>query len=294
VVAIVFGLLLAAGIVSQAVRTSYRAEPGAGRKASTAAPSIITTKSGIEMVLVPGGVFEMGSASGAADEAPVHKVTISPFLMDRYEVTQEQFAKAELPDPSHFKDPRSPADQVNWSDAARFCNERSRAEGLQPCYDEKTWRCDFTASGYRLPTEAEWEYACRAGTSTPFSCGDGADLAKFANFADANLGNLKPWAIRDNTQNDGAVASCDVGRYQPNPWGLCDMHGNVCEWTASAYRPYPYDPQDGRERPGAADERAVRGGSWDDLPRRCRSAFRLSYQPTQPVYNVGFRVVVEG
>jgi formylglycine-generating enzyme required for sulfatase activity len=256
--------------------------------------------SGISLTLVqvPAGEFTMGAPQGESpldpDEQPTARVRIAKALwLGKLEVTNQQYA---LFDPAHntgwidthgkdrvgpgvpMNGPNQPVARISCLDAERFCK----------------WLSEKIGGTCRLPTEAEWEYVCRAGTSTPFSCGDGADLAKFANFADANLGNLKPWAIRDNTQNDGAVASCGVGRYQPNPWGLCDMHGNVCEWTASAYRPYPYDPQDGRERPGAADERAVRGGSWDDLPRRCRSAFRLSYQPTQPVYNVGFRVVVEG
>jgi formylglycine-generating enzyme required for sulfatase activity len=269
VVAIVFGLLLAAGIVSQAVRTSYRAEPGAGRKASTAAPSIITTKSGIEMVLVPGGVFEMGSASGAADEAPVHKVTISPFLMDRYEVTQEQFAKAELPDPSHFKDPRSPADQVNWSDAARFCNERSRAEGLQPCYDEKTWRCDFTASGYRLPTEAEWEYACRAGSASRYSFGD-ADARDWERASGA-LGDYA-WFSENSSKK-----THPVGRKRPNAWGLYDMHGNVAEWCNDLFDKEYYKGSPDRDPRGpekGGRERVVRGGAWNSSADSCRSAYR--------------------
>ena len=116
------------------------------------------------MVLIPAGTFDMGSDKGTADEAPVHKVSVGPFWMDRYEVVQEEFKKYQRPDPSHFKGPRQPLEQINWTDAAVYCNDRSRAEGLTPCYDEKTWECNFTADGYRLPTEAEWEYACRAGT----------------------------------------------------------------------------------------------------------------------------------
>jgi formylglycine-generating enzyme required for sulfatase activity len=119
-------------------------------------PQIIKTTSGIEMILIPGGdFFEMGSKSGSPDETPVHRVWISSFWMDRYEVVQEQFKKFQISDPSHFKDPNNPLEQMNWTDATRFCNERSRAEGFEPCYDEETWECNFQANGYRLPTEAE-------------------------------------------------------------------------------------------------------------------------------------------
>ncbi len=134
-------------------------------------PDVFTTQSGLEMVAISGGSFEMGSTKGGDDESPVHKVWISPFLMDRYEVVQEQFKKFQFPDPSHFKNPKNPLDQINWTDATMYCNERSLAEGLEPCYDEETWDCNFAANGYRLPTEAEWEYACRAGTNSQYSFG---------------------------------------------------------------------------------------------------------------------------
>ncbi|MHC4405792.1 MAG: formylglycine-generating enzyme family protein, partial [Planctomycetota bacterium] len=98
---------------------------------------------------------------------------------------------------------------------------------------------------------------------------------------------------KDGRFDDGSFASVDVGGYRPNPWGLHDVHGNVWEWTRTAFRPYPYDEHDGRNDPAAAGERVVRGGSWYDRPKRCRSAFRLAYPPYQPVFNVGFRVVME-
>ena len=109
------------------------------------------------------GSFTMGSSSGAADEQPEHSVSVDAFLMDRTEVTQQQYDKLALGNPSHFKGKSLPVEQISWADAALYCNLRSRSEGLQPCYDEETAECDFQASGYRLPTEAEWEYACRAG-----------------------------------------------------------------------------------------------------------------------------------
>ncbi|MCA9268751.1 MAG: formylglycine-generating enzyme family protein, partial [Planctomycetales bacterium] len=139
--------------------TSCEKAPLADGSAPTVQPVNIATPTGVEMVLLPGGEFTMGSARGEADEGPPHAVRVSPLAMDKFEVTQDQYAAMELPDPSHFKGEKRPVEQVRWSDAALFCNERSRREGLTPCYDEATFDCDFQASGYRLPTEAEWEYA---------------------------------------------------------------------------------------------------------------------------------------
>jgi formylglycine-generating enzyme required for sulfatase activity len=221
----------------------------------------VRTQTGDTMLLLPGGSFAMGSTTGAAAERPVHQVRLSPFLMDRCEVTQEQFARAELPDPSHFKNPRHPVDQANWTDAARFCNERSRAEGLQPCYDETTWSCDLAGPGYRLPTEAEWEYACRAGTSTRYSCGDEARaLPVFAWFAGNAAGTTHP-----------------VGQKRPNAWGLYDLHGNVAEWCQDGFDPSYYQNSPSDNPPGpenAGPERVVRGGSWKSSADACRAAAR--------------------
>jgi acetoin utilization deacetylase AcuC-like enzyme/formylglycine-generating enzyme required for sulfatase activity len=225
----------------------------------TPAPPVVTTVSGIEMVVLPGGTFEMGSRNGAPDEA-AHTVRVGPFWMDRYEVVQEEFRKYQLPDPSHFKGPRQPLEQINWTDAALYCNDRSRAEGLTPCYDEKTWECDFGADGYRLPTEAEWEYACRAGTRTAYSFGDAPGLLKeYAWYADNSGGTTHP-----------------VGRKKPNTWGLYDMHGNVAEWCNDRYAPdyYQHSPAEAPRGPAESKERVLRGGAWNSSAASCRSAYR--------------------
>ena len=117
-----------------------------------------------EMVLINGGTFTMGDAKGKPDEKP-HSVTVSSFYMDKYEITQAEYTKIMGQNPAKFQHDDHPVERIRWTDAALFCNLRSKAEGLTPCYTPRTWECDFTANGYRLPTEAEWEYACRAGST---------------------------------------------------------------------------------------------------------------------------------
>lgn len=225
-------------------------------------PDVITTESGLEMVKIPGGWFEMGSSEGGDDESPVHKVWVSPFWMDRYEVVQEQFKKFQFPDPSHFKNPKNPLDQMNWTDATMYCNERSLAEGLEPCYDEETWDCNFAANGYRLPTEAEWEHACRARTDSQYSFGSAIQKLKaHVWFADNSSGKTHP-----------------VGQKQPNPWGLYDMHGNVSEWCNDFYLEdyYKQSPKRDPRGPAKGHERVLRGGAWNSSADSCRSTYRAS------------------
>ena len=237
--------------------------PGCRRNQDvSAAPEVIKTGSGLEMVVVPGGWFEMGSERGEADESPVHKVWIASFLMDRHEVPQKEFAKHQLPDPSHFKDPNRPLEQVNWTDATLYCNDRSRAEGLEPCYDEETWVCDFEANGYRLPTEAEWEYACRAGSTTQYCFGNDARKLRTYGWFSGNAGGK----------------THPVAQKKPNRWGLHDMHGNVAEWCNDLYSEsyYRESPEKMPKGPAAGQERVIRGGAWKSSAASCRSAYRAS------------------
>ncbi len=250
----------------------------------------------MEMALIPAGEFPMGDANGASDEGPVSVVRIEkPFYLGRLEVDNATYR---LFDPAHEsghalvfnKDhssrgpdqnrDRMPAVRVSWEQAVRFCE----------------WLSQRTGKRFALPTEAQWEWACRAGTTTALNYGEvGMDFGKLANLADQRVNELAPrdspkWIPSVPTVNDGAVATENVGRYPPNAWGLCDMHGNAAEWTLSAYRPYPCVAGDGRDDPKAEGLKIVRGGSFYDRPHRARSAFRLGHLPHQAVYNVGFRV----
>jgi formylglycine-generating enzyme required for sulfatase activity len=259
------------------------------------APNVV-----LEMVLIPAGEFVLGDPAGEVDEIPVSRVKIDrPFYLSRTEITNAQFALFDAghdsayismtnKDHSHrghaVNGPAQPVVRINWQQAMAFCQWLSQRAGRKAC----------------LPTEAQWEWACRAGTATPLSFGAaGDDFSKFANLADAALTNFAErdspkWHPRVERFNDGAMISTNVARYQPNAWGLCDMHGNVAEWTRTAYRPYPYDTGDGRDDPNAPGAKVVRGGSWYDQPYRATSSFRVHYQPWQRVYNVGFRVAIEG
>lgn len=207
----------------------------------------------------------MGDDHGNPDEAPAHRVTVSAFLIDKFEVTHDLFAKAQLPNPSHWQDnPKKPVERVRWRDAKQYCNERSLLEGLKPCYNEKTldWDCDYSADGYRLPTEAEWEYAARAGTGQVFDFGQADKLRQYA------------WFSENSDQQTHAR-----GQKKANAFGILDLYGNVSEWCEDVYSPTYYrespsmDPH-GPPNTGKDVRRVIRGGSWKSSADQCRATVR--------------------
>lgn len=258
----------------------------------------------VELVRIPAGSFIMGDPEGEPDEKPMTSVNIDrSFWMSKFEVTNEQYARFDAEHDSRFEHRSSwifsedylgwpvnsaqqPVVRVSWERAMAFCR----------------WISQKIGEEITLPTEAQWEYACRAGAATPLSYGDlNTDFSNSANLADYTIRDLayQGWrpkppdlVARDPRSNDRALVTVDVGSYQPNPWGLHDMHGNAAEWTRTNYQPYPYRA-DGRDEVAEKGKKVVRGGSWYDRPKRSRSAFRLSYPSFQQVYNVGFRIVLE-
>ena len=242
-----------------------KVEQGQSAASPKKGPKIIRTKLGVEMVVIPGGWFEMGSRDGNPDEQPVHRVWVDGFLMDRFEVTQALYERLMTANPSHFKGTNRPVEQISWANAALFCNMRSRAEGLEPCYDEETGECNYNANGYRLPTEAEWEYACRAGTTTRYFFGqDPRQLKLYAWYADNSEKRTHP-----------------VGQKRPNPWGLYDMYGNVAEWCNDMYASdyYAHSPTRNPHGPKEGKRYVLRGGSWKSSADACRSAARFAEDP---------------
>ena len=244
----------------------------------------------LDLVRIPKGEFVMGDPGGK--RAPTRVTIANSFWMGRGELSNEQYAcfdpkhdsRIERGDFLQFEEiergycassPKQPVVRVSWNAANAFCH----------------WLTEKTGVSCTLPTEAQWEYACRAGTTTPLWFGDLAtDFAKFANLADHTLrvmptfswglpsGGVPPWRPAIDSINDGFRVAAPVGSFAPNAWGLCDMSGNVWEWTSDDFSP---------------ERKAVRGGSWSDRPLHSTSTSRLGYRPWQPVYNVGFRIICE-
>jgi formylglycine-generating enzyme required for sulfatase activity len=248
-----------------------------------------TNSVGMKLVKLNGGTFRMGSPRGEpgrrADEGPVREVTVDgPFLVSAAEVTHAQYARvtgAAPPGSGVVKRAASaadfPAEMVSYDDAVAFCRRLTEKEADQP-----TARPGWA---YRLPTEAEWEYACRAGTTTPFWCGPTLDNGREARYTPAGNG---PGADLEGGDPDPPAEGIPekAGRFPPNPWGLFDTHGNVAEWCADWYGPYGADGP-----PPAGDRRVVRGGSFRDPAADCRSAARASARPADRRDDLGFRVV---
>jgi formylglycine-generating enzyme required for sulfatase activity len=245
---------------------------------------ILDVKPPLRMMQIPAGEFLMGSPDNELErderESPHHRVSVPSFFMAKYPVTQAQWrivatmphqVQRELnPDPSRFKGDSRPVEQVSWEDAIEFCARLSK----------------HTKRQYRLPTEAEWEYACRAGTTTPFHFG--ATISpELANYSSST-------AYADGPTGKSRGETIPVDHFKvANAWGLCDMHGNVLEWCQDHWHDnYKVVPDNGSAWLTDDDEAShvLRGGSWYTYPRNCRSASRRTYNPADRDNRLGFRV----
>ena len=215
----------------------------------------------LDLVLIPAGSFTMGDAP-AHKHIPAHKVTITkPFYLGKYEVTQEQWEAVMGSNPSHFKSPKNPVEQVSWDDCQQFLVKLNAKSGGQ-------------GSKFVLPTEAQWEYACRAGSTGKFCFGgDETQLSEYAWYYENSGNRTHP-----------------VGEKQPNAWGLYDMHGTIWEWCQDWYGDYGAEAVDDPNGPTKGSIRVYRGGSWNSSATLCRSAYHSGFQPFNRFNRLGFRV----
>ncbi len=230
-----------------------------------------------DFIYVEGGTFQMGSTEGSSDEEPVHTVRVGDFYIGKYEVTQAEWQEAMGRNPSRFKGTNRPVERVSWYDAVEYCNKLSQREGLTPVYriNGKSVTANWNADGYRLPTEAEWEYAARGGSSSRGYKYAGSDNVGRAGWYDDNSG--------DKTH--------PVGGKSPNELGIYDMSGNVWEWCWDWKGAYSSGSQTNPKGPGSGSGRVLRGGSWVDSARYLRSAYRSSGSPGISHDSIGFRLV---
>lgn len=250
-------------------------------------------------VLIQGGTFQMGSPENeawrSADEAQ-HTVTVSDFYMSIYELTQAEYMDITGDNPSNFSGDDLPVENISWLDAIHYCNARSEKEGLTPVYtiDGQNVIWDRSADGYRLPTEAEWEYACRAGTITPFNTETSISAEE------SNYYGHYPYEIEDNYFSQGNLTTkpgeyrqttIPVTSFAPNKWGLYNMHGNVGEWVWDYYSPYSGEEQSDPSGAESGTLRVYRGGGWNDFAKNMRSAYRATMAEEKGSFNIGIRLV---
>lgn len=305
-----FSLALAGAMLASLAGCSASSSSPATGSEPTAAPAVsepvtapVETAEPVAppagFVLISGGSFAMGSpdteAWRSADETQ-HTVTVSDFYISAYELTQQEYEAVMGTNPSSFIGENLPVDSISWLDAVAYCNARSEQEGLTPAYtidgDNVTW--DRSANGYRLPTEAEWEYACRAGTTTPFNTETSISTDE------ANYWGDYPYMIEDNYFNQQNLetqpgvyreSSLEVTSFAPNAWGLYNMHGNVGEWVWDFYGDYPTEESTDPTGPETGTRRVCRGGGWNDFAKNLRSAYRAAAPADSTSASIGMRLV---
>ncbi|MBQ9630035.1 MAG: SUMF1/EgtB/PvdO family nonheme iron enzyme [Treponema sp.] len=260
-----------------------------------------------DFVLIQGGSFTMGSPESEdwrSNDEKQHNVSVSSFYMAKYEVTQKEWRDVMGKNPSNFAGDKLPVESITWLEAIEFCNALSRRNGRNPVYTVRdggkivSW--NRSANGYRLPTEAEWEYAARAGSSTPFYS------RKVPGADDVNFYGHYPYQIEQNYFNDKVLetrpgvyrgTTVAVGSFAANPNGLYDIYGNVGEWCFDYYGDYSASANTTNRtttNPSGASEgtrRVYRGGGWNDFGKNLRSAYRAALPQEHSAYNVGLRLV---
>lgn len=259
---------------------------------STSAFTQQSGPSGIEMFVIKGGEYVMGSPDREFErqkDEVQHKVKVNDFMLARYEVSQALYREVMGTNPSAHSGNALPVENISWFDALRFCNALSKREGLSEAYRivekdgrvEVTW--DRTANGYRLPTESEWEYAARAGTTTPFNTGENisADQTNF----------YGTYPYRDGRSQLYRGETVPITSFSANAWGLFNMHGNVWEWCWDKYGRYPTaDLSDNPTGPDVGRYRVNRGGGFNDFGKHLRSAYRAAHNPENKTFNLGMRL----
>lgn len=267
-------VLLLIGIVSIGAIVYYLAFAASGVNQNAALPNTVMAEAvekvnlgqqlEMEFVRIHPGTFSMGSSQefGDEDEGPMHEVKITKaFFIGKYEVTQEQWEMVMGSNPSAFKSAKLPVESVSWEDCQRFVAEFQK----------------LTGRSFALPTEAQWEFASRAGTTSPWSFGNKEELIEDFAWINTNSG--------DRTH--------PVGEKKPNPWGLHDMLGNVQEWVSDWYsNPYERGMASDPQGPSSGDARVIRGGAWGDYPANTRSSYRNCMGPEVKHEGVGLRLVL--
>lgn len=235
----------------------------------------------LDMALIPAGTFTMGDQAGAgvANETPTRSVSVNAFFMSKHEISQRVYQEVMGANPSYNKGDNRPVENITWFKALEFCNALSARQGYEMCYVDINGNVsvEMGANGYRLPTEAEWEYGCKAGTASSYYTGNSKADLESAGWYSGN----------------GGGTTHDVGKLRANNFGLFDMHGNVFEWCWDWFKSDYY--QDGQNNnplgPAGGSDRVCRGGSYFVFEFGCRSSFRSMLKPSIPSRDIGFRVV---
>ncbi|MDO4554065.1 MAG: flavodoxin [Lachnospiraceae bacterium] len=252
-----------------------------------------------EFVFIHGGTFSMGSPETenwrSSDEI-LHTVTVDDFYISAYELTQEEYEAVTGENPGTFSGDNLPIENISWLDAVTYCNLRSEQEGITPAYiiDGENVSWNLGAGGYRLPTEAEWEYAARAGTTTPFHTETSISAEE------ANYYGHYPYEIEGNyfeqenlTTQPGQYRETTVAvdSFSPSAWGLYNIHGNVSEWVWDYYGEYETEEASNPTGPATGKLKVYRGGGWNDFAKNMRSAYRATLEPDMGSFNIGIRLV---